>query len=71
MIGDPGPSATWENLEAPKYRFNYFDFGLSIPVVSIILDGIILLFPLPPLRKLQISTRKKVGVIAILWLGAL
>jgi hypothetical protein len=71
LIADPGPSAAWEDLENPKYRFSYFKFGLSVPVLSIIFDGIILLFPLPPLRKLQMPNKRKIAIIGTFWLGSL
>ncbi|KAF2648227.1 hypothetical protein K491DRAFT_784220 [Lophiostoma macrostomum CBS 122681] len=70
LIADPVPLSAWNDLANPKYRFDYFKFGLSVPVLSIIFDGIILLFPLPSLRKLQLPLQRKLQVLGIFWLGA-
>lgn len=71
LIGDPGPSAAWKNLEHPTYQFNYFKFGLSVPVLSTVLDEIILHFPLPAIRGLQTSLKPKAAIFGIFWLGSL
>ena len=71
LIVDPLPLAAWKDIADPKYRFDYVKFGLSIPLLSIIFDGIILLFPLPHLRKLQMPLKRKIAVTSIFWLGIL
>ena len=71
LIADPVPSAAWKDLENAKYGFNYFKFGMSVPVLSIFFDAIILLFPLAPLRKLQMPNKRKIAIIGTFWLDSL
>lgn len=69
FAGDPVQSV-WNPLE-PKLRYDYAAFGLAVAGMSIVFDVIVLCFPLPIIRSLQMPTRRKVTVAGIFWLGAL
>ena len=50
------------------------DFGawaISMAALDVVLDVLVLTLPLPVIRGLKISFRKKISVMAIFWLGLL
>ena len=49
---------------------NYGAFNVSMAVMDLIFDIMILLLPLAPISKLQISRKKKYGVVGLFWLGS-
>lgn len=44
---------------------------MAVAGMSLIFDIIVLCFPLPVIKNLQMSSRRKLYIIGILWLGAL
>lgn len=65
--GDP-ISATWTGRG--RLRFNSTALGLAQVGSSIVLDVIVLCFPLPVISGLHLRTRRKVAIAMIFWLGA-
>ncbi|KAI1170443.1 hypothetical protein F4777DRAFT_583897 [Nemania sp. FL0916] len=59
----------WNPLAVAPLRFNYNDFSLAFAGMSIVFDVIVLLFPIPAIRKLQMTWTRKLQVLAIFWLG--
>ncbi|KAL7912261.1 hypothetical protein GGI35DRAFT_310550 [Trichoderma velutinum] len=59
----------WNPLAVNPLRFNYNQFSLAFAGMSIVFDVIVLLFPIPVIRKLQMNSGRKVQVLAIFWLG--
>lgn len=47
------------------------DFFLALGVINMVNDIVVLLIPIPQIWKLQMSVRKRLGVIGILTLGSL
>jgi hypothetical protein len=43
----------------------------SQAIINIVLDLLVLLFPLPVISRLHMATKRKVGVMFIFWLGGL
>ena len=54
-----------------SYRYNYGDFAIAVAGMSLVFDVMVLCFPLPVIRNLQMETRRKVIIASIFWLGAL
>ena len=53
------------------YLFNYGAFITAFAAMDIALDIIILCLPIPVIRGLNMSTRRKFTLVGIFWLGAL
>ena len=50
-------------------RYNYSAFVIALAAISLVLDVVVLLLPLPVLRNLQMPLRRKVGVAGVFSLG--
>ncbi|PTB66984.1 hypothetical protein BBK36DRAFT_160704 [Trichoderma citrinoviride] len=61
--------AAWNPLAVNPLRYNYNDFSLAFAGMSIVFDVIVLLFPIPVIRKLQMDRARKLQVLGIFWLG--
>ncbi|PHH92135.1 hypothetical protein CDD83_8808 [Cordyceps sp. RAO-2017] len=59
----------WNPLATTPLRFNYGAWSLAFAGMSIVFDVIVLCFPFPVIRKLQLTWARKLQVIAIFWLG--
>ncbi|KAL6873062.1 hypothetical protein J3F83DRAFT_760086 [Trichoderma novae-zelandiae] len=59
----------WNPLSTKPLRFNYNDFSLAFAGMSIVFDVIVLCFPIPVIRKLQMDRARKLQVLGIFWLG--
>ncbi|KAL7917298.1 hypothetical protein ACQKWADRAFT_45738 [Trichoderma austrokoningii] len=59
----------WNPLAVNPLRFDYNQFSLAFAGMSIVFDVIVLFFPIPVIRKLQMNRRRKIQVVAIFWLG--
>ncbi|KAI1465651.1 uncharacterized protein F4812DRAFT_105310 [Daldinia caldariorum] len=59
----------WNPLAINPLRFNYNDFSLAFAGMSVVFDVLVLCFPIPLIRKLQMTTARKAQVLAIFWLG--
>ncbi|GAP88719.1 putative integral membrane protein [Rosellinia necatrix] len=59
----------WNPLSKTPLRFNYNDFSLAFAGMSLVFDVIVLLFPIPVIRRMQMTWTRKVQVLAIFWLG--
>ena len=59
------------NPLAPHLAYNYQDFALAVAGTSIVFDVMVLCFPLPVIKSLQMQTRRKIFVASIFWLGTL
>ncbi|KAI2625764.1 hypothetical protein GGR54DRAFT_513330 [Hypoxylon sp. NC1633] len=59
----------WNPLATTPLRFNYNDFSLAFAGMSIVFDVIVLCFPIPVIRNLQMTWTRKIQVLAIFWLG--
>ncbi|KAI1173652.1 integral membrane protein [Nemania sp. FL0916] len=59
------------NLDDPRYCFNYNVFWLATGVVEAVLDVFIILLPIGAVAKLQLSLRKKIAVILVYLTGLL
>ena len=64
------PIAQWWTFGG-HYNMNYGAFLLAFAAMDMVLDLIILSLPLPLIKNLHISTRRKVLLIGVLWLGVL
>jgi hypothetical protein len=65
----PAPGQSWQELaETARYRES-FNMSIPIPVGSLILDVYILLLPIIPILRLQMSSQKKAGFIAVFTTG--
>ncbi|CAG8952290.1 hypothetical protein HYFRA_00001033 [Hymenoscyphus fraxineus] len=63
-------SANWDPAASPSTtKILISRFLMSHAVLDLFLDIVILLFPLPVIRRLKMSTNRKIGVMGILWLG--
>ena len=73
VIGTPGPGVTWQaQFMGPTQKGNALDYPM--PVMGLIFDIYILILPLVGVSKLQLSFRRKMGVVlifttAILWVS--
>ena len=64
VIGTPGPGVTWvAQFMGPTQKGNALDY--PIPVIGLIFDIYILILPLVGVSKLQLSFRRKMGVVLI------
>ncbi|KAL7928810.1 hypothetical protein V8C35DRAFT_317106 [Trichoderma chlorosporum] len=61
--------AAWDPLATNPLRYNYNQFSLAFAGMSLVFDVIVLCFPIPVIRKLQMNSGRKVQVLAIFWLG--
>ncbi|XDG04702.1 hypothetical protein ABKA04_004317 [Annulohypoxylon sp. FPYF3050] len=59
----------WNPVSTTPLRFNYNDFSLAFAGMSIVFDVVVLCFPIPSIRKLQMTWTRKLQVLTILWLG--
>jgi hypothetical protein len=62
--------AAWKNADATKHRYNFNAWYISYSGLSIVLDVIILCFPIPMVRSLNVNTKQKISILGIFWLGA-
>jgi hypothetical protein len=62
--------AAWKNADATKHRYNFNGWYISYSGVSIILDVIILCFPIPMIKSLNTNMKQKISILGIFWLGA-
>ncbi|PYH91564.1 hypothetical protein BO71DRAFT_486146 [Aspergillus ellipticus CBS 707.79] len=62
-------SAAWDPFAIDPLRFDYNAFSEAFAGMSMVFDLLVLCFPIPVIHKLQMSTRQKVQVLAIFWLG--
>ena len=71
VIGTPSPGVTWQaQFMGPTQKGNALDYPM--PVMGLIFDIYILILPLVGVSRLQLSFRRKMGVVlifttAILW----
>lgn len=59
----------WNPLAGPTLRFNYSAWSLAFAGMSIAFDVLVLCFPFPVVRTLQMTWTRKLQVIATFWLG--
>ncbi|KAF2967057.1 hypothetical protein GQX73_g6513 [Xylaria multiplex] len=59
----------WNPLATTPLRFNYNDFSLAFAGMSLVFDVIVLCFPIPVIRNMQMTWAHKLQVLAIFWLG--
>lgn len=62
-------SGAWKPV--PSMRYDYGSFGLANAGMGIVFDVVVLCFPLPVIKSLQIKTRRKLMIVGIFWLGGL
>lgn len=66
------PEAHWSgNLARHQQCLSQEKILLAFAITDVVSDGVILSMPYPSIRRLQMSTGKKVGVGAVFMLGAL
>lgn len=63
-------NAAWKNADATKHRYNFNNWYISYSGLSIILDIVILCFPIPMIKSLNINIKQKISILGIFWLGA-
>jgi hypothetical protein len=61
--------AAWNNSSRARHRFNFNAWYLTYSGLSILFDVAILCFPLPVIKNLRVSTKKKISILGIFWLG--
>lgn len=66
LAGKP-VSAVWKPV--PSMRYDYGSFGLANAGMGIAFDVVVLCFPLPVIKNLQMKTRRKLMIVGIFWLG--
>ncbi|KAJ8111240.1 hypothetical protein ONZ43_g5669 [Nemania bipapillata] len=59
----------WNPMSKTPLRFNYSDFSLAFAGMSLVFDVIVLCFPIPVIRGMQMTWTRKFQVLAIFWLG--
>ncbi|KAF2705433.1 hypothetical protein K504DRAFT_460186 [Pleomassaria siparia CBS 279.74] len=62
------PISNWWTL-GKNYTINYGAFITSFAAIDLLLDVIILSMPLPVIRNLHVTTRKKILIMGIFWMG--
>ena len=67
LITDP-ISGAWKG---GHLRYDFQAFAQAIAGMSMVFDVIVLIFPLPAIRALQMPVRRKIQVAGIFWLGGL
>lgn len=67
LVGDP-INSMWRS-QGPKLRYNYPAYDRAYAIMSLIFDVLVLCFPLPVIRSLKMSTKRKITVSGIFWLG--
>ncbi|KAJ5722100.1 hypothetical protein N7488_000135 [Penicillium malachiteum] len=68
LAGDP-VTAAFNPLAVNPLRYNYDNFSIAFAGMSMCFDVIVLCFPLPVIHRLVISTRQKLQLVGIFWLG--
>ncbi|KAI1329791.1 hypothetical protein F5Y16DRAFT_417344 [Xylariaceae sp. FL0255] len=58
------------NLDDPRYCFNYNNFWLATGIVEAVLDVLILLLPIGAVSKLQLNVRKRFAISLVFLTGA-
>ena len=67
----PAPGESWQQV-TQRYSFNYtVSATVGLACVGLVLDVIILLLPIAGVLKLQISGRRKIGVISVFLTGTM
>ncbi|KAF2794554.1 hypothetical protein K505DRAFT_374565 [Melanomma pulvis-pyrius CBS 109.77] len=61
--------AAWKNAAAAKHRFDFNTWYISYSGLSILFDIVILCFPIPMIKSLQVNTKQKISILGIFWLG--
>jgi hypothetical protein len=57
-----------------EYGHTTINFGvwsITMSAIDVALDAIVLCLPIPMIRNLKISTRRKISLLGIFWLGLL
>jgi hypothetical protein len=62
--------ASWDAKRA-KHRYNFNAWYITYSGLSILWDVVILCFPLPVVKHLNVTTRQKISIMGIFWLGGL
>ncbi|KAL7660781.1 hypothetical protein ACMYSQ_000225 [Aspergillus niger] len=62
-------NAAWDPYAVNPLRYNYNAFSEAFAGMSMVFDIIVLCFPIPAVYRLQMSTRQKLQVMGIFWLG--
>jgi hypothetical protein len=65
----PAPGQTWQESFGTEKYYRTFDMVLPICTVGFTLDVYILLLPIAAVSTLQLSRRKKIGVILLFATG--
>ncbi|KAK6811102.1 hypothetical protein RU639_012903 [Aspergillus parasiticus] len=68
VAGNP-VTAAFNPLAVNPLRYNYNHFTIAVTGMSMCFDLIVLCFPIPVIHRLMISTRQKVQLAGIFWLG--
>ncbi|KAJ5636927.1 uncharacterized protein N7484_010240 [Penicillium longicatenatum] len=68
LAGNP-VTAAFNPLAINPLRYNYNNFSIAFTGMSIGFDVIVLCFPLPVVHRLVMSTRRKMQLVGIFWLG--
>ncbi|OGM45778.1 hypothetical protein ABOM_005481 [Aspergillus bombycis] len=68
LAGNP-VTAAFNPLADNPLRYNYSHFSIVVTAMSMCFDVIVLCFPIPVIHRLMMSTRQKVQLAGIFWLG--
>ncbi|KAF3404180.1 hypothetical protein DPV78_003381 [Talaromyces pinophilus] len=68
LAGDP-ILAILDPLAVNALRYNYNNFSIAFTAMSMCFDVVVLCYPLPMIHSLMISTRRKLELVGIFWLG--
>ncbi|KAJ5938241.1 hypothetical protein N7454_004583 [Penicillium verhagenii] len=68
LCADP-ITAAWDPFAKNPLRYNYNAFSVAFAAMSLVFDVLVLCFPIPVIHHLMMSTRKKIQVLGIFWLG--
>ncbi|ORY13611.1 hypothetical protein BCR34DRAFT_599781 [Clohesyomyces aquaticus] len=61
--------ASWKNAARAGHRFDFNAWYISYSGLSIFFDVAVLCLPIPMIKSLHVSTRKKISILGIFWLG--
>ncbi|KAF2273323.1 uncharacterized protein EI97DRAFT_461205 [Westerdykella ornata] len=59
----------FKDAATAKHRFDFNAWYISYSGLSILFDVIILCFPIPMIKSLKVTTKEKISILGIFWLG--